>query len=254
MKTYRICRVSFLLVPLAFLAISISAWGQLPGGSQTGVNAAMLKLFEDFTSFTSKADLRVQDKQTKEPMSMLVDFSMLDGQVRMDLDMTTIRSKQLPPQTLASLKAAGLEKVVTVLRPQKKSAIIAYPSARGYVEMPLSPEESADMARTYKIEKTKLGRETVGGQACDKTKVVLTADNGEKQEATVWYAPGLKNFPVQMQMDQRQMTVLMQYRDVRFARPDPKQFEAPTGFTKHASNEQLMQSAMMKALGGAGAK
>jgi hypothetical protein len=106
------------------------------------------------------------------------------------------------------------------------------------------------MARTFKVEKAKLGRETVNGQVCDKMKVILTADNGEKHEAVVWYAPGLKNFPVQMQMDQRQMTLVMQYRDVRLVRPDPKQFEAPAGFTKHSSNEQLMQSAMIKALGG----
>jgi hypothetical protein len=181
-------------------------------------------------------------------MTMAVDFAMLDGQVRMDLDMATLKSKQLPPTALASFKSAGLDKVVTILRPQRKSAMIVYPSYRGYVEMPLAPEEADDMAREFKVEKTKVGRESIDGQPCDKTKVVLTANNGEKHEAMVWYNPALKNFPVKMQMEQKQMSVVMQYRDVRLVRPDARQFEAPGGFTKHDSNEQLMQAAMMKAL------
>lgn len=109
------------------------------------------------------------------------------------------------------------------------------------------------MDRKYRVEKTKLARETIDGHACDKTKAVVIADNGQKQEAIVWYAADLKNFPLKMQMDQEQSTVVMQYRDVKLVRPDAKQFEAPTGFTKYGTIEQLMQSAMMKMLGGGGA-
>jgi hypothetical protein len=232
------------------LALGLPVSAQLPGGSSTGVNAALLKLFADFSAFAAKADLRVYDKETKEPMSMLVDFSMLDCQVRMDLDMSTLKSKHVPAQTLASLKAAGLDKVVTVLRPQLKSAMISYPSIRSYVEMPLAPDEAADMDREFKVDKTKLSRESIDGQPCDKTKVVLTASTGEKHEATVWYNPALKNFPVKIQMDQKAMSVVMQYREIRLARPDARWFEAPAGYTKHPSNELLMQSAMMKAFSG----
>jgi hypothetical protein len=246
MKTSVIRLFAFGLL-LVGLAWPVAA--QMPGGQTMG-NAALLKLFSDFTGFAAKADMRVYDKETKEPTTMQVDFSMLDGQVRMDLDMATLKTKQVNAQTLASLKTAGLDKVVTILRPQRKSAIISYPAVRSYVEMPLSPDEVADMAREFKVEKTKTGRESIDGHPCDKTKVVLTAGNGEKQEAVVWYNPTLKDFPVKIQMDQRQMSVVMQYRDVRLVRPDAHQFEAPMGFTKHASNEQLMQAAMLKAFTG----
>jgi hypothetical protein len=57
-----------------------------------------------------------------------------------------------------------------------------------------------------------------------------------------------------MQMDQQSATVVMEYRDVKLVRPDPKLFEAPSGFTKYGNVEQLMQNAMMKMLGGGGPK
>jgi len=248
----KILAIRSLVLSVLWITLNLpsSVLAQLPGGGQTGVNAALLKLFADFPAFTSKADLRVYDRDTKEPMTMQVDFSMLDGQVRMDLDMTTLKSKQIPAQTVATFKAAGLDKVVTILRPQRKSAVITYPSIKAYVEMPLAPEEAADMSREYKVEKTKAGRESIDGQPCDKTKVILTDNSGDRHEAMVWYNPALKNFPVKIQMDQKQMSVVMQYRDVRLARPDQRQFEAPVGFTKHPSNEALMQSAMLKAFGG----
>ena len=240
-----------LLGLVAVLQTSGPALAQFPGSSPNGLNAAMLKLFGEFTSFSSKADVRVQEKGSREPMTMTVDMSMLDGKVRMDLDISTLKSKQIPAETLAGFKAAGLARVVTVIRPERKSALLIYPTVRAYVDLPMSKEEAADMGRTYKLAKTKVGRETIDGQACDKMRVVVTADNGDKHEAVVWYASALKNFPVKMEIEQQQMTVVMQYREVKLIRPEAGQFEEPAGFAKHASVEQLMQSAMMKMLGGA---
>jgi hypothetical protein len=245
------------IVPVA-VAVLIAGAGvvhaQVPGGNQTGLNAAMLKLFGETTSFTARADVRLLEKGAKEPVTMLADFAMLDGKARMDLDMATLKSKQLPAETLASFKAAGLDKLATIVRPDRKVILLIYPAVRSYAEMTMSKQEAADMDRKYRVEKTKLGRETIDGQVCDKTKAVVVADNGEKQEAIVWYAASLKNFPLKMQMDQHQSTVVMQYRDVKLVRPEAKQFEAPAGFTKYGSVEQLMQSAMMKMLGGGAPK
>lgn len=245
------------IVPVALAVLLTGETGlraQVPGGNQTALNAAMLKLFGEVTSFTSKADVRLLEKGAKEPMTMSVDFAMLDGNARMDLDMATLKSKQLPAETLASFKAAGLDKLATIVRPDRKVTVVIYPVVRSYAEMPMSKQEAADMDRKYRVEKTKLGRETIDGHACDKTKAVVIADTGGKQEAMVWYAADLKNFPLKIQLDQQQSTVVMQYRDVKLVRPEARQFEAPTGFTKYGSLEQLMQSAMMKMLGGGGPK
>ena len=224
---------------------------QLPGGGQAGWNAATLKLFGDVPAFTSKTEIHVQQKGSAEPLAMTVDFAMLEGKVRLDIDLNTIKSKQLPPETMASFKAAGLDKLATVIRPDRKSALLIYPGVRGYVEMPMSREEAADLDRKFKVEKTRVGRETVDGHSCEKNKVVISAgDNSSKHEAIVWYAADLNNFPVRMQMLQEGTTVVMDYRNVKFVRTDARQFDPPAGYTKHATAELLMQNAMMRMLGG----
>jgi len=240
----------FFVLLTFLLAAPPGLLAQFPGGGQTGLNAALLKIFGDIVSFSSKAEIRMQEKSGKQPIAMLVDFSMLDGSVRMDLDMSTLKSSELPPAALAQFKAAGLDKVVTVVKPNQKVALVYYPNIRSYTEMPMSKEEAAEMSRKFTLEKTKISRETIEGTPCDKTKVVAKADNGEKYDAFVWYAPTLKQFPLRIQMDQQQTTVIMQYRDVKLVRPDGKQFEAPPGFTRYNSVEELMQTALLKVIGG----
>src|SRR5207247_3277744 len=139
-------------------------------------------------AFLSKADVRMQEKGAREAMTITVDFAMLDRKVRMDLDMSTVKSKQIPAEVLASYKSAGMDRVATILRPDRKSALLIYPSVQGYVELPMSKEEAQDVDRKFRVDKTRLARETIGGQSCDKTKVVVSADTGTKHEAVVWYA------------------------------------------------------------------
>jgi len=237
------------LVPLACL-FALAANAQVPGGGPAGLNTAMLKLFGEVGGFTSKAEVRMQEKGSSEVMTMTVDFAMRDGKVRMDLDMGAVKSKQLPPETLAAFKVAGLDKLSTIVLPDRKSTLIIYPSVQAYAETPMPKDEAAGLGRKFKIEKTRLGNETIDGHGCEKDKVVVSADNGERHEATVWYAADLKNFPIKVQMNQPQMTVVLQYRAVKLSQPDAERFEPPAGFTKHPTVEHLMQDAMLKTLGG----
>ena len=235
---------------VAVMAVGFSVQAQMPGGNQAGLNAAMLKLFGTTTAFTSKASVRMLDKAQAETMSMTMDFAMLDGKVRAEIDLSQIKSKEMPPEAAASLKAMGMDKMVSVVLPEKKNTLVIYPSLRSYAEVPMSKDDASTMDTKYKIETTKLGTETLDGHACVKNKVLVTGEKGDKHEAVVWNATDMKDFPLQMQMNQNEATVVMRYSNVQLVRPDAKQFEAPTGFTKHASVEQMMQGAMLKMLGG----
>src|SRR5688572_2402836 len=119
----RILRTMFVVVCVLIHGLG-ALRAQVPGGSQSTLNAAMLKLFGDITSFTSKAEVRLTEKGGKDPMTMAVEFSMLDGKARMDLDMSTLKSKQLPAETLTMFKAAGLDKLATIVRPDRKLLLI----------------------------------------------------------------------------------------------------------------------------------
>ena len=216
---------------------------------QTGLNAAVLKLFGDIKDFTSDTEVRMGDKSGNSTMTMTMAFSMFDGKIRADLDLARVKSKELPPEAISSLKQMGMDKMSTVILPNKKLTMVIYPSLRSYSEVPMTGEAAADVDRKYKLESTKLGNETIDGHPCEKNKVVISSDNGQKHEATVWNATDLRKFPVQIQMTQQDSQVFMHYTNVKLAQPDHKLFEPPAGFTKYPSVEKMMQESMMKALG-----
>src|SRR5260221_14413843 len=119
---------------------------------QSGLNGAMLKVFGEIKDFTSDADVHMSDKSGAEGMTMSMGFLMLDGKVRADLDLTRVKSKDLPPEIVANLKQMGMDKMSTVIRPDKKLTIVTYPSLRSYCEVPMTGEAAADIDRKYKIE------------------------------------------------------------------------------------------------------
>jgi len=114
----------------------------------------------------------------------------------------------------------------------------------------MTAEEAAALESNYKVEKSKLGAEVIDGHPCEKNKGTVIDGKGARQEAVVWNATDLKSFPVQMQMNQREATVIMHFQDIKLLKPEAKLFETPSGFTKHESMEKLMQAAMAKMLGG----
>ena len=234
---------------LAFLVITAPAQAQVPP-NPAGLNASMLKLFGNFTGFSSKAVVRMLDKSDKETMNMSMNFALLDGKIRLDVDMAQVKSKELTPEMLAPLKQIGMDKMVSIVRPDRKATFVIYPSLQAYAEVPMSSEDAADLNKDFKVEKSKLSKETIDGHPCEKSKVTVTDGKGGKQEALVWNAADLKDFPVQMQMDQPEAKVVMTYKDIQMTKPEARQFEVPAGFTKHDSMEKLMQAAMTKTLGG----
>jgi hypothetical protein len=243
-------KLTFLLTVSLVLAGG-PARAQLPAAGATGLNAAMTKLFGDVTAFSSQADVRLKENGGKDSLSLTMNFALLDGKMRAEIDMTQIKSAEVTAEAAASFKQMGMDKLVTIVRPDRKSTLLVYPTLRAYTEAPMSPQDAAELDGKYTVTKDKVGRETVDGHPCEKHKVTVTSEKGEKHEALVWYATDLKNFPVQMQMNQKDATVVMLYKDVKLAKPEANLFEAPAGFTKHESMEKLMQGAMMKMLGGA---
>src|SRR5882724_10781918 len=243
-------RITILITCAIGLLVTAQARAQMLSPNQAGLNAAMLKLFGNTTAFTSKTQVQMLDKADKETMSLPLDFALLDGQIRLDLDLAKIKSKDLTPEMIAPFKQMNMTKMATVVRTDKKQTLMIYPGLQAYAETPMSSEEKADWDSKYKLEKTLLGKETFDGHPCEKNRVVLIDGKGARQEALVWNATDLKDFPVQIHLKQPDATVVMQFRDLQLVRPEAKQFEAPAGYAKHESIEKLMQAAMAKMLGG----
>jgi hypothetical protein len=216
------------------------ARAQMSSGGPPGWNAAMTKLFGDVKAFSAKAEMRALDKSGQPSIQMPMNFALLDNKVRMDIDMTLLRGPKAPPDQVALLKQMAMDRVACIVALDKRAMQVIFPSLAAYVETPLPEDEAAVLDKGLKLHKTPLGKETIDGHPCVMNRVVMSDVRGQVAEAVVWNATDLKDFPVQMQMNEKETTVIMRYNEIHLGKPDAKQFDAPAGYTKHADMQQLM--------------
>ena len=229
--------------------LGFTAFAQIPGGGAQGnFDAQLQKLFGNNTAFSAKMGVRVLDKDQKETTALTMDFAVLDGNVRNDIDITAIKSKDMAPEAAAQMKAMGMDKITTITRKDTKTIHLIYPSMKSTAKMPLPKEEAAAFDKDSKMEKTAMGKETVDGHPCEKNKVVFTDDKGQKKEMFAWNATDLKDFPVRVETMEQGATFQMNFKQIQFAKPDPKLFELPKDFTVYDSLQELMVAAMQKML------
>jgi len=236
-----------------WFASGLAGFAQLAGPPSLGLDFGLLsKLFGDTTAFSAKAEVQVFDKNQKEKMNAPLDFAMLDNNVRVEMETARIKNKDMPDGAAAMLKQFGLDRVTSIIRPDKKTIYLIIPSQQSLVATPM-PQPDVDVFYSKpKIEKAELGKETLDGHPCVKNKVVFTGDKGEKHECTVWYATDLKNFPVQILTQEKDDTVILRYRQVQLAKPAAKQFDVPTGYQEYTDVQAMMQGVAMKMMSGGG--
>jgi hypothetical protein len=224
---------------LFFLLAVSAAFGQMPAGdSAIGLNSAMLKLFGNITAFTAHVDVQVLDASQAERLRTPMTFSTLDSRLRIEIDMSQIHGKDLPPAAVAGLKQLGMDRVISLLRTDKKVMHIIYPNAQSYVTRPLTKEETA--VANLKVEKTALGNETVDGHPCVKNQVVVKSGTNVVLAATTWNASDQKDFPIQIVTKEKEMTSIMRFQQILFVRLDAKQFDPPAGFKQYSDPETLV--------------
>lgn len=144
----------------------------------------------------------------------------------------------------------GMDKMVSISRPDKKTMYLVYPGMQGYVENPLKDQAEVTSPDDFKVETTELAKENVEGHDCVKNKVVVTDKNGKITESTVWNAKDLRKFPVKIETTEQGQKAIMHFKEVSFTKPAASVFEVPAGMTKHASMQAMMQEVMMKKMGG----
>lgn len=233
---------AFALLIAVFLAPALAS-AQVAGASSNFLDTAFLKFFGDHTNFTCKAEFHILDAIKKDYDITPFGFAVSDGKMRMDIDYTQVKGPDVPPAMIPTLKQLGMDQQIMIMRPDKKIMYSVFPRAKAYTEKPMSKEELAAASKTYSVDKSKLGRETIDGHLCDKSTVTLTDEKGAKVTATVWNATDLRGFPVQIQVPEQDTTLVMKFRDVKLAAPDPARFEPPAGLTRYKSDEALMDAA-----------
>jgi hypothetical protein len=225
---------------------------QMPGaGAPGGMGAALTRLFGETKAFTAKVDVQVLDNSQQELASVPMEFAFLDNKTRMEMDLTQMKNKQMPPGMAESLKQMGMAQFVNIIRPDKKLVYAMYPNMKVVLSQPLPKADAEAAEKPPKLEKTELGKETVDGHPCVKTMNVFTDQEGKKIEATTWNATDLKDFPVQIQTKDNENTSFLRFKQVKLAKPDEKLFDPPVDFTQYTNQMELQQAVMKKMTEGA---
>jgi hypothetical protein len=250
----RRCTCLSLIASSALLSCVAWTQGPTPPAGPPGWNNAMTRLFGDVKAFTAQANMRMLDKGGKETLSLTgMSFALLDEKVRTEMDMTQMKSADMPAAMMTGLKQMGMDRMISIIQSDKKTVCLIYPGLQACVDMPTPDQSGSTDPKDYTVETTKVGNETLDGQDCVKNQVLLTDAKGQKREAIVWNAAALKDFPVQIQFVEGENTMVMRFKNVQLAKPDAKLFEVPASYSRHASFQEFMQSAMLKMMSGAAA-
>jgi hypothetical protein len=226
---------------------ALNTLAQVPGGGgPAGLSGALTKLFGNNTAFSAKGEMQVTDHANHEVAFWPMDFSLLNKMIRIEIDLTRTRNKDMPSGTAATLKQIGMSQVVSIIRPDKGLTYVIYPDQRVLLSLPLSKEDSEGSEKAPQIVKTPIGKETIDGHPCVKNKVVITDAGGQKAEATTWDATDLNDLPVQIETQERDNTSVVRFKQIQFAKPEASLFDPPSGYTQYRDPDELKIGVMKK--------
>lgn len=126
------------------------------------------------------------------------------------------------------------EKVITILRPDKKVAWTLMPDEKQYIEIGLAfdPARPSDNAGTeYKFAKKTIGHEKVNGYDCDV--IQYTYQKKEYGILIQWFSSKL-NFAIKYQTKDSsgKVTSIQEYKSIKITKVADSLFEIPAGYTK----------------------
>ena len=226
------------------------ALGQVPslGAPGSGVSVAFIKLFGGATTFTAKVDAKVLSSDRDPWLTLPMQAAASDGKLQLELLLENLKGKDVPEMAIANLKQVGMGRVITLVLPAKKASYIVYPGISSYVRTPFEKEALEENAQ-FEIEKTELGKERIGVNDCTKNRVRVSAKGVVLLEATTWNVASLRGFPMRIETAEGGRTLVMDFSEVQFVKPDSSKFEVPADYTEYANAQALMLGIMKRMAG-----
>jgi len=226
----------------------------LSGVAPSAVDPALTRLFGEFQNFTANATVRVYDQSEQEMVSTEMKFAVKDGSMRMDLNLSQLKSKDLPAGASEALRQLGMTNVISLMLPARESSYIVYPGLKAILKVTMTEDDLKSSNQSVKLNRQPIGRETLDGHPCIKYRVTLTDPGGKSQDAMTWNATDLKGFPIQIQTADTEHLIIMRFRKPKIEPPSSALFRLPEGYTEYESQQALMQAIMMKAFSSLGSE
>ncbi|MGA2245803.1 MAG: DUF4412 domain-containing protein [Verrucomicrobiota bacterium] len=241
----------FLLLTTTLVGLTLVPAFAQPGAGGTGphLGGAMNKLFGANQIFSATMEIQTAAPDGSD-IIMPGTVSYDGGKFRFEINLSQVQGGGMPAAVVQQLKTMGMDIVITISRPDLKLSYLVYPGINSYAEVPLKKGSASTSLDDYKMDTTELGKETVDGHDCVKNKVTVTDKEGARHESTVWNATDLKNFPVKIEATEEDQSATMRFKNITFDKPAASLFEPPTGLTKYNDAKTMLQTEMMKKMGG----
>ncbi len=152
--------------------------------------------------------------------------------MKMEMDMTQMMAA-------SGAKDAGqspLGRMTVLNRGDKRTGYTLYPNVQKYI---VRTEAEANGEKP-KVERTKVGGETIDGHPCDKYRVVITLKDGTSQEGFIWNARDLGGMTIRSEVENKDFKTTTELKKVVLGSSPPSVFEIPQGYTEAKSFTELM--------------
>lgn len=169
-------------------------------------------------------------KSNKEIMVFDAKLAKLGDKFRSEMNMgKTLKAKggEMPP---------GLSRMVFIVRPDMKVDYTLYPDKNKYMEIPIK-EGKGDMP---KVEKKKVGEETIDGHQCDKFQVKIIYKDGTVAEGYLWETKDLDRFVIRAEIEDKDAKSVIEMKNVKLISPPKTLFEVPQGYIRASGMMELV--------------
>ncbi len=170
------------------------------------------------------------NKSKSDTMVMDASIAKAGEKFRSDMDMSKMAKGQqgMPPE---------LSRMVLISRGDKQAGYTLYPNKKRYITHPVTEKEKGDEP---KIEKTKVGSETIDGHPTDKFKVRIIHKDDKVSEGFMWNARDLDGMTIKTETENNDFKMTTELKNIVLKRPAASLFEIPSGYTEAKDFMELM--------------
>lgn len=169
-------------------------------------------------NFIASMTMRTINKSTNESITESVGLFKLDDKLRSN------RVDRVTGEPILSV----------IVKKDEKKGYLLYHDKKEYFEMAMEESLSKETA----IVKEFVGEEEVDNQLSEKYKVRVTHSDGYTQEGYIWEAKSLNSFPIKVEVEDKEMRTIIEFKNVSFGSFSANTFEPPGEYTKIIINTQ----------------
>lgn len=256
MQTTMKKKIIFLSTALV-IAASLPAQAQLgrPGGPTP--DSMLSKIFG--TNLNLSADMDISALlPSQETVTIPGKIYFANGKSRTEMDMTKMKGSKMPPQAIEQMKTMGMDKIISISRPEQDTTFLIYPGLESYAKMTTT---KAAGTNDMQVEKTELGKDSVDGHPCVKTSYIVHGGHkGENVTLIAWLATDLKNCPIKIEIpapvsaagnNHSGSGTTLHLSAINLTAPAASLFEPPVGYRVYTDVQAMMQTEVLKKMGAA---